>query len=259
MNIEIANRLVKMRKEKGYSQEELADALGISRQAVSKWERAEASPDTDNLICLAKLYNVSLDDLLSSDESIESIREEQKEKTAEVNAESVQQQKKHDSVYIGKDGIHITDKDGSEVHINKRHIRAIDVNGKEVKNVKRTFRASSYLEGILYMVALIGYMLIGFFTGYWFAGWILFFLPEVICSLIRCFETKNPERFNICFLACYIFFLTGFVHPGGIWHPMWVIFLTIPVYYMVLDPFKPKNRVNVDCCDSDVEIIDQED
>lgn len=64
MNLQIANRLLQLRKERGLSQEELADQLGISRQAVSKWERAEASPDTDNLICLAKLYNVSLDYLL---------------------------------------------------------------------------------------------------------------------------------------------------------------------------------------------------
>ena len=67
MNIEIANRLVGLRKKAGLSQEELADKLGLSRQAVSKWERAEASPDTDNLICLAKLYGVSLDDLLNTD------------------------------------------------------------------------------------------------------------------------------------------------------------------------------------------------
>ena len=52
MNIETANRLVQLRKENGYSQEMLADKLGISRQAVSKWERAEASPDTDNLCLL---------------------------------------------------------------------------------------------------------------------------------------------------------------------------------------------------------------
>ena len=71
MTIEIADRLVKLRKKYGYSQEELADKLGLSRQAVSKWERAEASPDTDNLICLAKLYGVSLDELLATDEDID--------------------------------------------------------------------------------------------------------------------------------------------------------------------------------------------
>lgn len=64
MNIEIANKLLQLRKEKGLSQEQLAQELGISRQAVSKWERAEASPDTDNLIQLAKLYDISLDELL---------------------------------------------------------------------------------------------------------------------------------------------------------------------------------------------------
>lgn len=70
MNIEIANRLVNLRKSNHLSQEALAEKLGISRQAVSKWERAEASPDTDNLILLARLYRVSLDELLRTDEEI---------------------------------------------------------------------------------------------------------------------------------------------------------------------------------------------
>ena len=83
MNIEIANRLVNLRKKNGLSQEQLAAKLGLSRQAVSKWERAEASPDTDNLICLAKLYGVSLDDLLNTDEPVEDIAREQEEKRAE--------------------------------------------------------------------------------------------------------------------------------------------------------------------------------
>ena len=64
MNLETASRLVALRKENNLSQEALAEKLGISRQAVSKWERAEASPDTDNLIALARLYHVSLDELL---------------------------------------------------------------------------------------------------------------------------------------------------------------------------------------------------
>lgn len=64
MNLEIANRLVELRRTNGLSQEDLAAKLGVSRQAVSKWERAESSPDTDNLIALAGLYGLSLDELL---------------------------------------------------------------------------------------------------------------------------------------------------------------------------------------------------
>ena len=71
MNVEIAERLAARRKLAGLSQEALAEKLGVSRQAVSKWERSESSPDTDNLIALAKLYGVSLDELLYVDESIE--------------------------------------------------------------------------------------------------------------------------------------------------------------------------------------------
>lgn len=58
-----------MRNKNNFSQEELAAKMGVSRQAVSKWERAEASPDTENLILLAKLYGVSIDELLNTDSS----------------------------------------------------------------------------------------------------------------------------------------------------------------------------------------------
>lgn len=64
MTIETANRLFQLRKQQGLSQEELAEKLGVSRQAVSKWERSEASPDTDNLIALAKIYGLTLDELI---------------------------------------------------------------------------------------------------------------------------------------------------------------------------------------------------
>lgn len=67
MTREITERLTQMRRAKNMSQEELAEKLGVSRQAVSKWERAESAPDTDNLIALAKLYGVTLDELLNAD------------------------------------------------------------------------------------------------------------------------------------------------------------------------------------------------
>ena len=70
MNIEIANRLVNLRKQNSLSQEALAEKLGISRQAVSKWERAEASPDTDNLILLSRIYGISMDELLRTEDEI---------------------------------------------------------------------------------------------------------------------------------------------------------------------------------------------
>jgi transcriptional regulator with XRE-family HTH domain len=71
MNVEIAERLARKRRERGLSQEDLAGQLGVSRQAVSKWERSESSPDTDNLIALARLYGTSLDELLYLDEELE--------------------------------------------------------------------------------------------------------------------------------------------------------------------------------------------
>ncbi len=64
MNVETANNLVNLRKSRGLSQEALAEKIGVSRQAVSKWERAESAPDTDNLIALSELYEVSIDELL---------------------------------------------------------------------------------------------------------------------------------------------------------------------------------------------------
>lgn len=67
MNIKLANRLVELRKQNKLSQEALAEKLGLSRQSISKWERAEASPDTDNLMALAEVYGMSLDELLGNE------------------------------------------------------------------------------------------------------------------------------------------------------------------------------------------------
>ena len=126
MNIETANRLLQYRKENNLSQEELAEKIGVSRQAVSKWERAEASPDTDNLIRLAEIYGVSLDEMLTGKKTqaeAEPEPEPQPEpQTDESDTGSFEPDPdtnytQYDKVSFKK-GIHVESKDGDKVHIS---------------------------------------------------------------------------------------------------------------------------------------------
>ena len=66
MDIDLSSRLAEYRKQNKLSQEALAEKLGLSRQAVSKWERGESSPDTVNLIALSRIYGVTIDELLGN-------------------------------------------------------------------------------------------------------------------------------------------------------------------------------------------------
>ena len=61
----ISANLNTLRKQRGYSQEEVAEKIGVSRQAVAKWESGETMPDLDNTMALAELYGVSLDNLVN--------------------------------------------------------------------------------------------------------------------------------------------------------------------------------------------------
>ena len=60
----IADRIQSLRKAKGISQEELADKIGVSRQAVSKWESEQSSPDLEKVILLSDYFEVTTDFLL---------------------------------------------------------------------------------------------------------------------------------------------------------------------------------------------------
>lgn len=62
--MEFQNRLYRLRRERGVSQEELANVVGVSRQAVQKWESGASRPDMDNLTALADYFGVSLDYLI---------------------------------------------------------------------------------------------------------------------------------------------------------------------------------------------------
>lgn len=60
----LADKIIELRKKNGWSQEELAEQLGVSRQAVSKWEGAQSTPDLERVLGMSRLFGVSTDYLL---------------------------------------------------------------------------------------------------------------------------------------------------------------------------------------------------
>ena len=77
MNNNLAENLKKIRKDNNLSQEQLAEILGVSRQAISKWEQSIAYPEMDKIITICNKFNLNIDDLLNKD-----IREIKKEEEA---------------------------------------------------------------------------------------------------------------------------------------------------------------------------------
>ena len=63
----LPDKIIKLRKEKGWSQEDLAEKLNVSRQAISRWENGTALPDAQNVLQISKLFNVTTDYLLNDD------------------------------------------------------------------------------------------------------------------------------------------------------------------------------------------------
>ena len=205
MNIEIANRLLELRKKNGYSQEELASKLGISRQSVSKWERAEASPDTDNLILLAKIYNVSLDELLGAS----SVDVEELRSNNEVVEENTQKFDKKVKKYS------LIDKTISTIILSASVITYILLGS--LLSLWHPYwvvflfgiALDSLIDVILYKdfnkfaypVALCAaYILIGHYIGGWHPYWVLFLTVPVYYALAkllnRAFHFKEDKKFE---------------------------------------------------------------
>ena len=67
MNNRFSENLKKIRKDNNLSPEQLAETLGVSRQAISKWESSAAYPEMDKIITLCEKFNLNIDDLLHKD------------------------------------------------------------------------------------------------------------------------------------------------------------------------------------------------
>lgn len=84
----IGNRIAELRKSKGFTQEYIADQLGVSRQAVSKWEQDQTSPDTKNLIALAQLLDTDITFLAMGTERREKAEMEKRMLKATVDSKT---------------------------------------------------------------------------------------------------------------------------------------------------------------------------
>ena len=211
MTIKLGNRLAELRKEHGYSQEDLAEKLGVSRQAISKWECGEASPDTDNLIELARLYNTSLDELLEI------------KKPEENN---------NDNKHVVVD---LKDDEGNSVHVT---LDGNDENHKdccgEHKHCARKPKAwEIIIDSVTVFGVVISYILLGTFLDLWAQAWVLFLLIPIIPSILEAIICKDMNKFAYPVLMVFIYFFVCMWLGIEIWHPLWVIYITIPVYYTI--------------------------
>lgn len=273
MNIEVANRLCELRKSRNLSQEQLAEKLGVSRQAVSKWERAEASPDTDNLIALAEVYDVSIDEILTGksrtpknndvdddgggvSESIPENEEEEAYKSeddyrrARVSfGNGININDDNAYVHVGFDGIHVEERNGTRVRVGTSGVFVDEKGDTKVYTdedgnvIYKGFENESFLTGVIKnicipIVAIIIFLIWGFSLNAWYIAWIVFLAVPVLASLIEAIEKRKPHRFCYPVLVVIAYMICGLGY--GVWHPTWVLFLTIPIFYSICGVFKKR-------------------
>ena len=275
MNIELANRLYEYRKQSGLSQEELAEKLGISRQSVSKWERAESCPDTDNLIELAKIYNVSLDELVHNNVNEKQIKKEKVEEASysiKINIEDNDFEDNFDNGLILKeDGIHfynngdngvVINKNG--IHINKEQSKEeiipyeevyTEIDGKETRIVdiegfgknkkfpsENIIKFKDVFNGVLILIIAALYVsLCALKLTDWGKFWVIFVYYPAITSLLEAIVYKDANKFATPVLCAAVYVTIGMYFD--VWHPYWFIFFIIPIYHTIANAFKKKIKL----------------
>ncbi len=188
MSIQLGTKLADLRKRNGYSQEALAEKMGVSRQAVSKWERGESTPDTDTLIELARLYSVSLDTLVGNEQNEET-------KAPENDKKEKKQKEKKQPLYPG---------------LSKKLL---------------------FFPFPLLVVVI--YILQGFSLGLWHPGWLIFLtIPAYYHFAIGARATTKKGlllALPVFEAALFLFLVLGlFLHA---WKWAWVLFILALFYY----------------------------
>ena len=229
----IGNRLFELRKKSGISQEEFADKLNVSRQAVSKWERGEALPDTDNLISIAKLYNVSLDELVGHTPTCESEEHAEEKTSYENDVKSNLDENYAQPNYKGRLIIDVSGSGDIDVddidEDDEEEERYYSYNDEPADGKRKILR---FLHHIPYPIVItIAYLLWGFLADGWDVGWTLYITIPLYYTILDCFRTKKVSHFCYPVFIAFIYCFIGM--QWDLWHPYWILFITIPVFYVI--------------------------
>ncbi len=220
MNLFTAKKLTVLRKHFSLSQEALAEKIGVSRQAISKWERGEASPDTDNLLMLSSLYSVSLDDLLgetTAEEIIEKLNLSEQRKTAAApeNGTAAAEENKNPE-------------QGNNFYADTKKEEAVSDEKPSLYDLGKKLLRIPY-----FLAVIILFLVIGFSSKLWHPAWMLFLTIPTYYLTAWAFMAKTKKgmllKLPVYLYAIILFLLAGFT--ASLWHPMWIIFLCIPAYY----------------------------
>lgn len=191
----LGNKLYELRKQAGLSQEAFAEKLGVSRQAVSKWECGASMPDTDNLITIANLYNISLDELIG--------------RPAPAKADEAQDEEDED------------DKEDAEAEAYYSD------DGTPADTKRKTLRILHALPYPIFATAV--FLLWGFLLDGWGIAWTVFITIPVYYSVIECIRTKKISHFAYPVFITFVYCILGM--QWDLWHPCWILYITIPIYY----------------------------
>ncbi len=280
-------RLARIRKEKGLTQEDIASKVTISPQAVSKWENDLSTPDIYVLSQLADFLGVSVDELLGreastnkeeqKEESNEDVKEEAAEESETVDSEVVDDDKRKDkpNIHIDRTGIHVhdgndhvdIDKTGVHIHDDEDDFE-ITPDNHYIHHKNKFDLVTDIISGILMGLAVIGYILMGVLwtdqTMGWKCGWVLFLLAITISSIFSAIKGRRFTRFAypviITAIYCFIGFMGEYFKFNG-WGIYWFLFLTIPAFYLIfsqVDKIIHRNDVKV-CIEEDDDDDDDDD
>jgi len=195
--------LYELRKEKGLTQAELAQILGVTNKAVSKWETGEAMPETSQLVPIARTFGVTVDELLKGCRS-------EKPQPADESASLDDEIKKN-----------------------------LFTRGKDEEPQTLADKICGALCGALTFAAILTYLLLGGLADLWHPYWVIIPVAALACGIIgvigdvlnplkrakKLEKGENPYTGCACgviILTCIAAYLLA-AALTGLWHPLWII------------------------------------